>query len=44
MFELLGYIILRISYPNTEERKKVLEETYQGFYSEVVAQPILKIV
>ncbi|AUC77530.1 hypothetical protein [Olleya sp. Bg11-27] len=44
LYQLLGYIILRLRYPNTEEHKKILEEKYQGLYSDVALQPILKIV
>ena len=42
MYELLGFIILRIRFPNTEEREKIFEETY--CYTIVGAEPILKIV
>ena len=44
LYHLVGYLILKLRYPNTEEHKKILEEKYEGLYRDVALQPILKII
>ena len=41
---VLGYIILKIKYPNKEKRNQVLENTYDGNLLNVGAEYPLKIV
>lgn len=44
MYQFLGYIILRLRFPNKKERKRVFEETYNNCYTTIGAEPILKTI